>query len=209
MGRGQLQEKRFSPTLFPKEIALLSKLSNRLHAWAKGWLILSVLAAFFLFTAVIWPLLSRRLPASAEMESLDGPVFYTPDEIFSIVESWGAVGRTQQMWFHLTWDVVVPVLAMLLFGLSLSWLFQRGFEPGSKLQKMNLLALGGTFDLLENVFIVTMIIAYPAQPVAVAWLKTFSTTIKYGFALVWIPLLLIGLVKAAVNRFKVRKPVKE
>ena len=186
---------------------MLSRLSDRLHAWAKGWLILSVFAALVLFMAITLPLLSLIYPAGNEMVSLDDPVFYTSEEVFSIVESWGDGGRTYQLWFHLTWDLIVPILGFSFVGLFISWLLQRGFRSGSKLQKLNLLALGAVFDLLENICLVSMIVAYPARPVAVAWLKTIFTMIKYGFAIPIILLIVIGLYKAARNRFKIQEAV--
>ena len=139
-----------------------------------------------------------------ELESLDDPVFYTPDEIFSVVESWGPGGRSFQLWFHLTWDVVVPVLGFLLFGLSLSWLYMRVVQPGSRLRRLNLLALASGFDLLENFSQAVLIVVYPARPAWVAWLKTIFTLSKYGFGIVIILFLLAGLALAARNRFKVQ-----
>jgi len=186
---------------------MLSRLSDRLHAWAKGWLILSVFAVLVLFMVITLPLLGLIYPAADEMVSLDDLVFYTPEKVFSIVESWGDGGRAYQLWFHLTWDLIFPILGFLLVGLFISWLLQRGFRPGSKLQKLNLLALESAFDLLENICIVSMIVVYPARPVAVAWLKTIFTMIKYGFAIPIILLLLIGLIKAAMNRFKIQGAV--
>jgi hypothetical protein len=184
---------------------MLSRLSDRLHDWAKGWLILSVFAALVLFMAITLPILSFIYPAGGEMVSLDDPVLYTPEEVFSIVDSWGSGGRNYQLWFHLTWDFMFPILGFLFIGLFISWLLQRSFKPGSKLQKLNLLALEAVFDLLENVCIVSMIVVYPAQPVALAWLKTIFTMIKYGFMIPIIFLIVIGLFIAARNRFKIQK----
>ena len=53
----------------------------------------------------------------------------------------------------------------------------------------------------------SMIVVYPARPVAVAWLKTVFTMSKYGFAIPIILLMLIGLIKAAMNRFEVQEAV--
>jgi len=153
------------------------------------------------------PFLSRIYPAADELVSLDDPAFYTPEEIFSIVESWSDGGRNYQLWLHLTWDLIVPILGFLFVGLFLSWLLQRGFGSGSKLQKLNLLALGTVFDLLENICLVSMIVIYPAQPELVAWLKTIFTMSKYGFAIPIVLLILIGLIKAAMNRFQVQEAV--
>ena len=184
---------------------MLSKLSGHFHAWAKGRLILSVFAALVLFMVITLPLLSLIYPAADEMVSLDDPVFYTPEEAFLIMESWDDGGRTYQLWFHLTWDLIFPILGFLLVGLSISWLLQRGFRPGSKLQRLNLLALGPVFDLLENICLVSMILIYPARPVVLAWLKTLFTLSKYGFMILIILVVLIGLVAAAMNGFKVRE----
>jgi hypothetical protein len=183
---------------------MLSKLSDRFYTWAKGRLILGIFAAFVLFMGVTLPLLSHLYPDEMKLESLDDPVFYTPGEIFSIIESWGAEGRSFQLWFHLTWDVVVPVLGFLSIGLSLSWLFQRSIKPGSRLRRLNLLALASGFDLLENFSQAALIVAYPSRPAWVAWLKTIFTLSKYGFGIVIILLLLIALALAAKSRFKIQ-----
>jgi hypothetical protein len=190
-----------------KEKSMLSKFSDLLHAWAKGWLVLSVFAALVIFMAITLPLLSLIYPAGNEMVSLDDPVFYTPEEIFSIVESWGDGGRTYQLWLHLTWDFIVPVLGLLFVGLFVSWLLQRSFRPESKLQRLNLVALGSVFDLLENICLISMIVVYPARPVIAGWLKTIFTMSKYGFAIPIILIILIGLIKAVANRFEVQEAV--
>ena len=184
---------------------MLSKLSDHFHTWAKGRLILSVFAALVLFMVITLPLLSLIYPAADEMVSLDDPGFYTPEEAFSIMKSWGDGGRTYQLWFHLTWDLIFPILGFLFVGLSISWLLQRGFRPGSILQRLNLFALGSVFDLLENICLVSMIVVYPARPAVVAWLKTIFTMSKYGFMIAIILVVLVGLVAAAMNRFKVQE----
>ena len=183
---------------------MLTKLSDRFYTLVKGRLILALLAAFLLFMGITLPLLSHLYPDEMKLESLDDPVFYTPGEIFSILDSWGGEGRSFQLWFHLTWDVVVPVLGFLIFGLSLSWLYMRVAQPGSWLRRLNLLALASGFDLLENFSQAALTVAYPSRPAWVAWLKTIFTLSKYGFGIVIILFLLIGLALAARNRFKVQ-----
>jgi hypothetical protein len=95
-----------------------------------------------------------------------------------------------------------------MFGLSISWLFQRGFKLDSRMQKLNLVpVLGGFFDVMENIWIMIMILVFPAQPTVVAWLSTISTMGKYILGIPIVLLLLIGLIKAAMNRFKVQETV--
>jgi len=77
-----------------------------------------------------------------------------------------------------------------------------------KMQRLNLVpVLGGFFDVMENVWIITMILVYPARPTVVAWLSTISTMGKYIMGVPIVLLLVIGLVKAAMNRFKVQEAV--
>jgi hypothetical protein len=179
---------------------MLSKLSRRFHSWARGWLILALFAAFVVFVAVTLPLLQAAPGGS--IVSLDAQIFYTPEKAFSTVASYGDAGR---FWIriYLTWDIVNPILYTLGFSLLISWLFQRGFKPASKLQELNVLPVGaGLFDLLENLSIVTLLAVYPAKPAVVAWLSTICTVSKMSLLGVSALLVLVGLVKAATNRFK-------
>jgi hypothetical protein len=191
-----------------EEKNMLSTLSKRFHTWAKGWVIVTLFAAIVLFMVITLPLLSFIYPAGSEMVSLDDPVFYTQEEVFSIMESWGDVGRTYQLWFHFTWDLIFPILGFLFVALFISWLLQRGFRPESKAQKLNLLALGSVFDLLENICLVSLIVMYSDRPVAIAWLKTIFTMSKYSFGIPILLMILIGFVKAAMNKFKVQETMK-
>jgi hypothetical protein len=123
------------------------------------------------------------------------------------VASDGESGRIRMIWIHLG-DFVLILLYTSMFCLSISWLFQQGFKPDSRMQGLNLVPLlGGFFDVLENIWIMTMILVYPAQPTIVAWLSTISTTAKYIMGVSIVLLLLMGLVKAAMNRFKVQEAV--
>jgi uncharacterized membrane protein len=73
------------------------------------------------------------------------------------------------------------------------------------MRRLNVLPIiGGLFDGLENLCVMALILAYPARPVALAWLSTAFTTSKYGSIVLILLPLLIGLVKAGMNRFKVQ-----
>jgi hypothetical protein len=181
---------------------MLSKISDRFHTWAKGWLILSIIAAFVLLVNL--PLAD---PTLVNM-SLDGQFAYTPEQAFSMVASYGDAGRVQMIWIHLA-DFILITLYTAMFCLSISWLFQRGFKRDSKMQRLNLVPLlGGLFDVMENIWILALILAYPAQPEAVAWLSTVFTTGKYIMGIPIVLLLAVGLVKAAMNGFTVRQPAE-
>lgn len=179
---------------------MLTKISTLLHKWARGWLVLGLFAAFVIYVALTLPALQKAPGGS--IVSLDAQMFYTPDQAYETVGSYGDASR---FWIiiYLTWDVVNPILYTLAFSLLISWFFQRSFKPDSKWQRLNLLPFGaGFFDLLENISIVTMLSAYPAGLTAVAWLSTICTLGKIGFLGLSLLLVLIGVFKAALNRFK-------
>ena len=46
-----------------------------------------------------------------------------------------------------------------------------------------------------------MLMMYPSQPELMAWLTMLFGSIKWGFFVITVGLVLVGLVKAAANRF--------
>jgi len=139
-------------------------------------------------------------------EPIDLQFFSTPAKLFAMVESYGEYGRPFYRNVELTVDIVYPIIYALAFGLLISWLFQRGFKPNSKIQKMNVMPVGAwLFDLLENLGIVTMLSTYPAQMTAVAWLTTIFTMVKWIFAGASMLLIIVGLAMAAKNGFRKRE----
>ncbi|MCJ7570116.1 MAG: hypothetical protein MUO58_21605 [Anaerolineales bacterium] len=179
---------------------MLVKISGLFHSWARGWLILALFATCVVFIAITLPVLQAS--PGGTIEALDARIFYTPEEAFTTV---GSYGEASGFWvlIYLTWDIVNPILYSLTFGLLISWLFQRSFKSDNKLQKLNMVPVGaGLFDLLENLSIVILLLAYPTQYSIVAWLSTVFTMSKIILLGVSILLILIGVVGAALNRFK-------
>jgi len=182
----------------------INNLSNYFHRRAKGKLILFIFISLVLFIGITLPLMYTFYPDSKQMVSLDSTIS-SPQQTFSIIESWGDSGRNFQFWLHLTWDIIVPLLTFFFFALFISWLFQRGFKSRSKLQKINLIAFASIFDILENVCINLLIIFYPSQSVIIAWMKNIFTASKYVFGVLIILIILIGLIKAVKNKFEIQK----
>jgi hypothetical protein len=120
-----------------------------------------------------------------------------------MIEKYGEAGRPLYMRIELTADILYPIIYTLFFGLFLSWLFQRGFLPGSPMQKLNVMPVGAlVFDLLENMGIISMLTLYPSIPAALAWITMIFGSIKWLFAFASIGLIFVGLVKTAMNRFR-------
>ncbi|MFW9906743.1 MAG: hypothetical protein ACFFFH_20725 [Candidatus Thorarchaeota archaeon] len=181
-------------------MSLIFIFSERLQQWSTRKNILIILTLFILFIFSL-PILYLLYPPANDMKSLDDPVIYTTAEIYEILESWGETGRFYQMWFHVTWDLAVPILYALFLAFILSWLFQQSLKPENPLQKSNLLAiLGGMFDLLENLSIFTLILSYPNQIELLALFKNCFTALKYLLGIVIFCLIFLGLLILARNR---------
>ncbi|MCC6299981.1 MAG: hypothetical protein IT314_11835 [Anaerolineales bacterium] len=178
---------------------MLDELSATLRKYGNGWLALVFLAGVLFFNAVILPRQEAKIrDGSGDVGPIDLQLFYTPDKVYSMVESYGEAGRADYRLFELTGDILYPIVYTLFFSLAITWLFQRGFASNSAMQKYNVVPFGGwLFDLLENLGIVTMLSIFPSTPAALAWLTALFTFIKWLFAIASGLLLLLGLVKAA------------
>ena len=183
---------------------MLNNLSDRFYKWTKGWLVLIMLVLDGFFSGFLLPLIQGMMQdGQGGVQPLDLMLFATPEKVFSMIERYGEFGRPFYRNVELTIDIIYPVVYLFAFGLLISWLFQRGFAPQSKMMMLNVMPVGAWFfDLLENINIVTMLSMYPAKPVALAWLLMALTTVKWAFAGASIVLMLVGLVMAIKNGFK-------
>ncbi len=183
---------------------MLTTLSEMLKKQSKGWLILLLFALVLLFAIVIVPLVQGQLEArSGGAGPIDLLFSYTPEEAYSIIASFGDEGRAIYRTFAMTGDIIYPVIYSMFFSLIMTWLFQRGFAPNSKMHLLNVIPLGAwLFDWLENIHIVTMLSLYPSTSTIVAKLASFCTTIKWSFGAVATVLVLFGFVMALKNGFK-------
>lgn len=184
---------------------MLNTISEKFHSWTTGWRVVILLIADALMMGYIMPLAAgiMAFAANNSVLPLDMMFFYTPAKAFEMMDKYGEAGRSLYLKIELTADIIYPIIYTLFFGLLISWLFQRGFKTDSRMMKLNVMPVGAWFfDLLENAGIVSMLLMYPAKAAAMAWLTMIFGSLKWGFALISIGLVLVGLVKAAMNGFR-------
>ena len=184
---------------------MLNVISQKLHAWATGWRVIILMIAEALMMFYVMPLAAgiMAFAANNSVLPLDLMFFFTPDQAFEMVDKYGEAGRSVYLRIELTADIIYPMIYTSFFGLLISWLFQRAFKPESKMQKWNVMPVGAwLFDMLENSGIVSMLLMYPTKPEVVAWITMFFGTLKWAFFVLTIGLVLVGLVKAAMNGFR-------
>ena len=184
---------------------MLNTISRKLHAWTTGWRVLLLFIAEVVMTGYIMPVSSAilALAANNSVLPLDLLFFYTPAEAFAMIEKYGPAGRALYIKIELSVDIIYPIVYTLFLGLLISWLFQRAFKPDSKMQKWNVMPVGALLsDLMENIGIVTMLALYPSQSVLLAWLTMLLGLVKWALLCLSIGLVLLGLARAAMNRFR-------
>ena len=186
---------------------MINKVSQKFYGLAKGWLIFVLFLLDSFFSGFLLPLIQGMMQGGkGGVQPLDLMLFATPEKIFGMIERYGEFNRPFYRNVELTVDIVYPLVYLFFFGLLISWLFQRGFAPNSSMRKFNIMPLGAWFfDLLENVVIAILLSVFPSQPTALAWLLTLITTIKWFFAGASMLLILVGLVMAIKNGFKIQK----
>jgi len=185
---------------------MLVNLSNTLKNYANGWLALVFLAITGYFQFIVFLGQSAKIQAtSGGTGPIDLLLFYTPEKVYGMIASYGEELRASYRIFELTYDIAYPVAYTLFFALAITWLFQRGFPANSNMHKYNVVPFGAwLFDLFENLGIVGMLSVFPSTPAVLAWVAAIFTLFKWLFVLPTALLLLYGLVKAALNRFKIQ-----
>jgi hypothetical protein len=185
-----------------------NRISETLRRFARGRLVLLLLAGMLLFNVFILPAQQAGLRAtSGGTGPIDVLLFYTPRQVYSMVAAYGEAGRAGYRAFELTGDLLYPIVYSLFSALLITWLFRRGFRADSPLQELHGVPLvGWLFDLFENLSIVGMLSVYPATPAVLAWAAAGFTLLKWLFAGLSVLLILVGFAMALLNRLR-KQPV--
>jgi hypothetical protein len=187
---------------------MLTRFSDYLIRTASGRILIILFVVFILTTSVIFPLVSSLIEDPAgELESIDTKLYYSPAEFYEIIEPYGDQGRRVYALSHLTADVLFPLVYAFFFGLLIAFFFQRAFPVDSWVQRLNLVPFGLLiFDLIENLGVVILLLAYPTQMVGLAHLTGLVTSVKWILAGITVALPLAGLVVWFISSLRGRSP---
>ena len=182
------------------------RISDWLRRVSTGWVALSALLIFLLFSALVLPQQATR--AEQETGGSDSPdtsFFYSANELYRMAESYGEEGRQAYVRARFTFDLVWPLVYALFLTTSISWVFGRAFAPDSRWQRANLAPLlGALFDYLENLSTSLVMLRYPAQTAVVDALAPVFTALKWSFLGASFILLFGGIVVTAWRWIKQR-----
>ena len=178
---------------------MTKRFSDWLHRVSRGWVALSAMLIFLLFSALVLP--QQATKAEQDTGSSDSPdtsFFYTPGDLYRMAEAYGEQGRQAYIRARFTFDLVWPLVYTLFLTTSISWVFGRAFAPDSRWQRANLMPiLGALFDYLENLSTSLVMLRYPEQTAVVDALAPVFTALKWLFLGASFLLLFAGMAIAA------------
>ncbi|MBN1891251.1 MAG: hypothetical protein JW780_00575 [Clostridiales bacterium] len=184
---------------------LFGRLSSFFYKGTRLWLVgLFLILIVLLFVSL--PVFEDILQIDENMTSLDRHHIYSSDQVYEILTEWGESGRLKQLWLHLSWDLLFPLIYFFFLGFLISWLSKRGFKQHSKMQLLNLVSFVAVVDILENISLFILILIFPANVFILSWIKTGLTLTKYylfGPAILFA--LVVSTIYAIRNRFVIQK----
>jgi len=187
----------------------LKKISNWLQRSSPGWVALLALVIFLLFTALVLPAQSSKAAGQAgETGTPDLSLWYTPGDLNRMAESYGEAGRQEYVRSRFTFDLTWPLVYTFFLVTAISWLFGRGFPPGSPWQLANLAPLAAMLlDFFENISTSLVMLAYPQPIPLIAWLAPIFTLLKWILVASSFVLLLIGVGAATLAGIRKRRKI--
>ena len=173
---------------------MMRSLSKTLHKISSGWVTLTGLFIFVLFTALVLPQQSSQSEGVTEaVGTPDLSFYYSTDELYDMAAAYGEDGRVDYIRARFTFDIIWPVVYGIFLVTSISWFTSRGFKETSIFQKANLIpVLAVLFDFLENLSTSLVLYRYPSKTIVIDSLAPVFTTVKWLFVGGSFLLLLLG-----------------
>ena len=178
-------------------------MAKRFSAWLRrastGWVALSALLIFLLFSALVLPQQAAKSEEeTGSSESPDTSFLYSPGDLYRLAGSYGQQGRQAYVRARFTFDLVWPLVYTLFLVTAISWVFGKACAPSSRWQRANLVPLlGALFDCLENLSTSLVMLRYPEQMAVVAALAPLFTALKWTLLSASFVLLLGGIAVGA------------
>lgn len=157
------------------------KLARQLERASSAWTILLAVAIYGFYLTTIMPAQSAESGAYAgDWGGPDRHFYYSPDELYAHVATWGDAGRRQYINFRLGLDIGFA-LAYAAFLITISGVAIRRAWPGSDRHRLLLLVplAPMSLDLLENGLGIALVGAFPERLTLLAWLAASATTMKW------------------------------
>jgi len=180
-----------------RRVVVLKQISELLNRISNGWVALTALSIFLLFSALVLPKQSAQ--ASAELGDIGSPdlsLLYSVDDLYQFADAYGDQGRAAYIRTRFSFDLVWPLVYTLFLSTALSWTMTKA-PPTSLLRRINLVPLlGMLFDYLENLATSLVMARFPARTLIIDFLAPIFTLLKWGLISTSFVLLVLGLVQS-------------
>ncbi len=159
------------------------KLSNKIISVSKGWVTLTAVILFLIFSVTVLPNQSAKAEIySAEAGSPDLSLFYTTDELYRMADLYGMSGRRAYVQARFTFDLMFPLIYGTFLLTTIAWAAGKLLRKNSRWRILVLIPLLAViFDLLENTAASVVIGRYPQPSQLAAMVAPFFTLIKWLF----------------------------
>jgi hypothetical protein len=177
----------------------LNEFSKKCNRRINVRIFLVSLVVFMLFMALVLPRISETSrQITGTTDSPDTSFWYTAEDLYSIAEEYGEVGRAHYIRSRFTFDVVWP-LAYGFFLLSALTMLYRSRQSGFR-RKINLLPVAGViFDYLENISASIVMFRFPDETPLIAGITPWFTLSKWLFIYASFLMLVFGVILAVVR----------
>lgn len=179
-----------------------------------GILTLAFLAAYLVMAMYFMPRATERMNAAAQDTTI-APEFQGPLDLRMSYDTaavrntmtWlGEEGRVAYSNIEAQEDIVYPVIYSVFFALVLAFYGRRIFPKLPQLWYVSVLPLiAFVFDMMENYHIQKIIAAYPDLDAGFIERASMFTTLKWGFGLLSMFLIVVFVAVYLVKRFVFRK----
>lgn len=132
----------------------------------------------------------------------DQKFFYTPDELYSGIATWGEAGRQSYIAFRLGLDILWALAYTSFLVTITSVALRSALQPHESKQLLNLLPLIPLLaDYSENALGVVITSNFPTRFESLAWLAAIATCLKWLSLAFAHLVMLYALGAAARNKF--------
>lgn len=157
--------------------------SNQIISFSRGWMVILSLFVFLIFTGTVLPNQAAKADLySGEVGSPDLSLFYSQDDLYSMAEKYGPVGRQSYILARFTFDLAFPFVYGAFLLTTIAWLLGKFTDEESFLRLFVYMPIFAVaFDFLENAAASFVIGRYPAQSPIAAVLAPGFTFVKWIF----------------------------
>lgn len=163
---------------------------------------MAALAVFVIFSILTLPAQSALSASYSQGSgSPDTSLFYKGGDLYAMAKWYGAAGRAAYIHARWTFDLAFPFVYTFFLLTSISWLYNRIINEGSKGRLINLVPLSAMlFDLLENSMTTLVFAGFPNRLRFAEILASVFTPIKWLLVGGSFVLLVIGVLWVILRR---------